>query len=74
MQSQRSHDGLNSNSEGIVQHARDEMVEHSWAIMSDGWVGVDLDQPKFEVFVYHEVNSKELEVVVLLVLDIDWLV
>lgn len=70
MQPEWSHDGLDSNSEGVVEHTRDEMVEHSRAIMSDGWVGVDFDQPKFEVFVYHEVHSEELEVVVLLVLDV----
>ena len=74
MQPKRAHDGLHSDSEGVVEHARDEMVEHSWAIVGDCWVGVDLDQPEFEVLVYHEVHPEELEVVVLLVVHIDWLV
>lgn len=38
------------------------MIECDW--LGTGWSSVDLYEPHFETFIYHEIKSKELEALV----------
>jgi len=59
---ERRHDWLHGQHQQIVQHGRDELVEHLGTVVSDGRVGVDLNQPELEVAVDHEIHAEDLKV------------
>lgn len=58
----RRKDGIECHSEAVLQHRRNHSFEH-WAVDFQTRIVVDLDQPRFPVSVYHEIQSEYLEVV-----------
>jgi hypothetical protein len=66
LQSQGLHYGLHSQRKYVVQHLRNQQIQYLRTVVSDGRVCVHLNQPELERRVDHEVETKQLEIKLLL--------
>jgi hypothetical protein len=48
--------------EGILKHDWNNALEES-AAQLEAWVGINFEQPRFELVIYHEIEAKDFKVV-----------
>ena len=56
--------GVQAYSEGMLEHNRDDSFKNRAVYFKTGIV-VDLDEPGFEISIDHEVQAKDLEVILM---------